>query len=284
MSNLYQQIADKILKALESGVRPWECCYSVTQAGFALRATGEPYRGINRFLLTFAMIENQYTHPVWMTFNQAKKLGGCVRKGEKASLSLFFKPLETIDEDTQEAKVIPVAKRNMVFNVEQIDGLNEDFLARFNANPMLHENTPQERAEAFIQAIPANIVQRNGTPAFRPSTDEIFMPAITQFLSSEHYYATFLHELGHWSGHRDRLNRETLTVFSAVNYNKEELCAELTAAFLCPSLGIEPLVDHEHAPYIDGYIKLLKNEPKAFITACSQAEKAADYLKSLQDS
>lgn len=282
MSKLYQQIADKIVIAMENGVRPWEECYSVTRSGFAKRVTGDDYRGINRLLLTFAMIEKDYQCPVWMTFNQAKKLGGGVRKGEKASLSLFFKPLETTDEETGEDKTIPIARTNMVFNVEQIDGLPEDFMDKHNATPKHYDNNPLERAEAFIKATKANVIHKDGTPSYKPSTDEIFMPAINQFKTAEQYYATYLHELAHWTAHRDRLNRPILSEFSRVNYSKEELCAELTAAFLCPSIGVKPLIDEEHAPYLAGYIKLLKDEPGAFITACSQAEKAADYLRGLQ--
>ena len=282
MSKLYKQIADKILIAMESGVRPWEECYSVTRLGFAQRVTGDDYRGINRFLLTFAMIEKGYQNPVWMTFNQARKLGGCVRKGETASLSLFFKPIETKDEETGEDKTIPMAKANRVFNVEQIDGLDDDFMEKYQASLKQYDNTPSMRAEAFIKATQANVIQQDGIPCYKPSTDEVFMPAINQFKTAEQYYATYLHELAHWTAHRDRLNRPILAEFSKVNYFKEELCAELTAAFLCPSIGIKPLIDDEHAPYLDGYIKLLKDEPRAFVTACSQAEKAADFLRDLQ--
>ena len=108
------------------------------------------------------------------------------------------------------------------------------------------------------------------------------MPPLNAFSSSNHYYATFLHELAHWSGHQDRLNRLTLVERTPENYYREELCAELTASFLCPTLGIEPLIDEEHAPYLQHYILLLQNDPKAFVKACAQAEKAADYLKSFQ--
>ena len=108
------------------------------------------------------------------------------------------------------------------------------------------------------------------------------MPGICQFKTSEQYYATYLHELGHWTGHRDRLNRTSLVTDNQTNYYREELCAELTASFLCPELGIEPLIDEEHVPYLQHYIQLLEHDPRAFVHACSQAEKAADYLKCFQ--
>lgn len=282
--NVYEQISTKILEALEAGVRPWEQCYSVAQQGFAKRVTGDDYRGINRLLLTLAMWEKGYRHPVWMTFNQAKKMGGMVRKGEKASLSVFFKMLEVkdIDEATGERKEIPMAKTNMVFNVEQIDGLDEAFTAGFLTQEDDVDNSPIEKAEAFIAKIPATIIEANETPKYIPSKDLVSMPNIKKFTSSEHYYATFLHELAHWTMHESRLNRPILKEWNQVNYHKEELCAELTASFLCPEVGIEPLIDDEHAPYIAGYIELLNNEPKAFMTACAQAERAAEYLKAYQ--
>jgi antirestriction protein ArdC len=108
------------------------------------------------------------------------------------------------------------------------------------------------------------------------------MPNIKKFRTSEHYYATFFHELAHWTMHKSRLNRPILQEWNKTNYYKEELCAELTASFLCPSVGIEPLIDDEHAPYLSHYIDLLKDDPKAFMTACAQAEKAADFLKAYQ--
>ena len=108
------------------------------------------------------------------------------------------------------------------------------------------------------------------------------MPPMHQFKTSEQYYATYLHELAHWSGHRDRLNRISLLENTPANYYREELYAELAASFLCPGIGIEPLIDQEHAPYLQHYIQLLEAEPRTFITACSQAEKAADYLKGFQ--
>lgn len=282
--SVYEQIANKILETMESGVRPWEQCYSVSQQGFAKRVTGEDYRGINRILLTLAMWEKGYRHPVWMTFNQAKKMGGRVRKGEKASLSVFFKMLtvDEIDPETGEQKEVPMVKTNMVFNVEQIDNLDDEVISGFLPALKENDNTPIEQAEAFIAKIPAQIIEANDTPKYIPSKDLVSMPSITQFITSEHYYATFLHELAHWTMHKSRLNRPILQEWNKTNYFKEELCAELTASFLCPSVGIEPLIDAEHAPYLKHYIDLLKDEPKAFMTACAQAEKAADYLRAYQ--
>jgi antirestriction protein ArdC len=280
---VYEKVAGKILEALEAGVRPWDQCYSVSKSCFPMRSTGDEYRGINRFLLLYAMHESEFTSPMFMTFNQARKLGGSVRKGEKASLSLFYSTLEVEEVGKDDPKVIPYAKQNNVFNVEQIDGLPEDFMDTFITKPVLNDLEPCEKAEAFIRNIPATIKEKDGVPCFRPGLDLVNMPALRQFKTAEHYYATAMHELTHWTGHPKRLHRfEADKAQNKEDYAFEELVAEIGASFVLPALGIEPLIDDEHAPYIGGYIKLLKKDPRAFISACSKAEKAVDMLKSFQ--
>ena len=280
---LYKDIADQIIAALAQGVRPWEECYSVSRSGFAKRITGEDYKGINRVLLTLAMWEKEYQHPVWMTFNQARKQGGTVRKGEKASLSLFFKPLEVGEEDPEsgERTTIPMARRNLVFNVEQIDELSDEFKSKFlpKADEQ-HTHSPIEKAETFISHVPADTIEADRIPCYIPSKDLVSMPALNRFKTPEQYYATYFHELAHWTKHKSRLNRPAKA--GQEGYALEELTAEITASFVCPLVGIEPLIHEEHAPYLEHYITLLNDEPQAFLKACSQAEKAADYLKAYQ--
>lgn len=280
---VYEKIAAQILTALEAGVRPWDQCYEVSKACFPIRSNGEEYRGINRFLLLFSMHNSGFTNPMFMTFNQARKLGGSVRKGEKASLSLFYSTLEVEEEGGENTKSIPYAKQNNVFNIDQIDGLPDDFMDKFIAQPQLNDLEPCEKAETFIKNVPVTIKEHDSVPCFKPRLDLVSMPKLGQFKTAEHYYATAMHELTHWTGHPKRLNRfEVDEKAGKEDYAFEELVAEIGASFVLPALGIEPLIDDEHAPYIDYYIKLLKKEPKAFISACSKAEKAADLLKSFQ--
>lgn len=282
-AQLYQHIAQTILTTLNNGVRPWEACYSITRHHYPIRITGDAYRGINRITLLTVMLNKGYRNPLWLTFNQATRLGARVRRGEKSTLSLFFKPIERrATDDAEEVHTVWLARANRVFNAEQVRGLPAKLLETLLPAQPTVANQPQAQAEAFIQSIPALTRYHDGTPAFNLSRDVIYMPALQHFKSSAHYYATFLHELAHWSGHPSRLNRPSLVERQRDNYYREELCAELTASFLCPSLGIEPLIDEEHAPYLQHYIQLLEHDPKAFVHACSQAEKAADYLHSLQ--
>jgi antirestriction protein ArdC len=281
---VYEKVAEQILTALENGVRPWDQCYSVSKRCFPIRSTGDEYRGINRFLLLFSMHNSGFSSPMFMTFNQARKLGGSVRKGEKASLSLFYSTLEIEEEGRDDKKMIPYAKQNNVFNVDQIDGLPEGFMEKFVTKPVFNDDLePCERAERFIQNVPAVINEKDCVPCFRPALDLVNMPKIGQFKTVEHYYATAMHELTHWTGHPKRLHRfEADKAQNEKDYAFEELVAEIGASFLLPAMGIEPLIDEEHAPYISHYIKLLNDDPKAFISACSKAEKAADLLKSFQ--
>lgn len=285
MSAVYEKIANKILAALESGVRPWIQCYSVSKTQFPVRVTGEDYRGINRLLLLYSMYENGYQSPVFMTYNQARKVGGQVRKGEKSSMSVFYSTI-TVDDDTTEDgfREIPFAKTNNVFNLDQIDGLPKKFMDKFVRDETeFKNNSPWERAERFIKNIPAVIKEKDRTPCFVPSLDLVYMPNIRQFETTEHFYATAFHELTHWTGHPKRLKRFDIGKKpTKEEYAFEELVAEIGASFVLPAVGIEPLIDSEHAPYIGEYIKLLKKDPKIFVSACSRAEKAADLLKSYQ--
>jgi len=283
-ADVYAAVADKILEALEQGVRPWESVFKDGLGGFPVRVTGDQYQGINRFLLGMEMSERGYHHPLFMTFSQAKKLGGKVRKGEKASLSVFYKKLEVEDRNDSDKTVsIPMLKRNMVFNVAQIDGLSDELLAKYQIEqPDNSENAIIQRAEKFVQAVPAKVIESNQTPHFSPSKDHVSMPNINTFISSEVFYAVYLHELSHWAGGKPRLDRTTAE-WSKENYAREELVAEITAAFLCPIIGLTPRIHEQHAPYLASYIKVIKDDPKAFFKACSQAEKSADYLRSFSE-
>lgn len=283
-SDVYTAVADKILEALEQGVRPWESVFKGGLGGFPVRVTGDQYQGINRFLLGMEMSERGYHHPLFMTFAQAKKLGGKVRKGEKASLSVFFKKLDVTDRNDSDKTVsIPILKKNMVFNVAQIDGLSDELLAKYQIEqPDNSANAIIERAEKFVRAVPAKVIESNQTPHFSPSKDQVSMPSIDAFISSDAYYAVYMHELAHWTGGKTRLDRTT-PEWTKENYAREELVAEISAAYLCPLLGLTSRIHEQHAPYLASYIKVIKDDPKAFFKACSQAEKAADYLRSFSE-
>jgi antirestriction protein ArdC len=282
-------VTNKIIDDLEHGHltwhQPWQAGHAAGPVSRPLRSTGECYQGINVLMLWAAAMENGYAAPIWMTFNQAKKLCANVRKGEHGALVVFASSVtkQVKDEKGDEVEEeIHFLKGYTVFNVEQIEGLPAHYYAR--AEPK-HE-TAHERidaAEKFIASTGANI-RHGGTQAYyRPSADVVQLPELQAFRDKESYYATAAHELTHWTRHPSRLDRSfEQKRFGDAGYAMEELVAEIGAAFLCADLEItlEPRADH--AAYIASWLKVLKNDKKAVFTAASYAQRAADYLNELQ--
>ena len=269
---IYTEITDAIITALEKGVRPWEQCYRLDAP---LRASGEPYKGINVLRLWLQSVDKGYESPTWMTFKQAKELGANVIRGEKGTRVVYYKTMQKEDPN-QDNKVIsiPMLKSYIVFNLDQIENLPDGFVVADEV-----EKPSIEAAEEFFSALPVTVEHTTGVPCFVSSTDVVRMPKLSRFSSSEQYYGTFGHECIHWTGHKSRLSR--LMDSSKKGYAFEELVAEIGSAFLLPQMGIEPFIDDEHAPYISGFLKVLKNDSKAIFKAASQAQKAADYLLTL---
>ena len=269
-NEIYSEITDAIVEALKSGVRPWECCY---RFGLPTRANGETYQGINILQLWMKSSVHGYNSSTWMTFKQAKEVGANVKRGEKGARVIYYKSLEKDNPDnSEEPIVVPMLKSYMVFNLDQIENLPEKFTVTNEEN----QNQPIATAEAFFDALPTTVKSITGVPCFVPAKDEIRMPSINHFKNEQVYYATYGHECVHWTGHKKRLDR--FGDSSKKAYAFEELIAEIGSAFLLPQMGIEPLIDEEHAPYISGFIKVLEDDPKAIFRAASQAQKATNYL------
>lgn len=269
---IYTEITDAIVTALEKGVRPWEQCYRLDAP---LRASGEPYKGINVLRLWVEAVDKGYSSSIWMTFKQAKELGANVIRGQKGTRVVYFKTMQKENpRDENKVVSIPMLKSYIVFNLDQIENLPDDFVAVDTV-----EHPSIDEAERFFSGLPVTLENTTGVPCFVPSADVVRMPQISRFASSEQYYGTYGHECIHWTGHKSRLDR--LADKSKKGYAFEELVAEIGSAFLLPRMGIEPLIDDEHAPYISGFLTLLKDDPKAIFKAASQAQKAADYLLSL---
>tara|TARA_Y100000310_G_scaffold293096_1_gene322439 strand:- start:466 stop:1344 length:879 start_codon:yes stop_codon:yes gene_type:complete len=277
----YQVVTDKIIASLEAGTAPWQRPWSVSGfGGLPVRFNGQSYNGINTLLLWL----QGRSAPTWMTYNQAKKLGGQVKKGEKGSLVVFFKQLritETNDAGEEEAKSIPLLRYYTVFNVEQI----ADLPARFYPEAAESQNGDDHIAE--VEAYVANtqaVISHGGDRAYyRPSTDEIQLPEFDQFEDAISYYGTVLHELAHWTGTKSRLDRPFGAAKGDPDYAKEELVAEIAAAFASASLGIEIEPREDHASYLASWLQVLKGDKKAIFKAAAAAQKAVDHLNSLQE-
>lgn len=278
-TDLYQHVTDGIIKNLEEGTVPWTRPWKVSRSarGSIMPhnfATGRPYSGINVPILWGRAADHGYDQHSWLTYQQATTAGGQVRKGEKACTVVFTKKLSFKEEDDTTRKV-SMLRQFFVFNVAQIDGLKEPEI-----KPELPE-IREARAEGFIKETGAAIQHGGNKACFVPSLDLVALPDFNQFKTPQHYYATALHELGHWSGAKSRLDRDLQGRFGTRKYAAEELVAELTAAFLCAHLGIEG--ELRHAEYIASWIELLKHDERAIFTASSKASQAADYLRSFSE-
>lgn len=284
---LYDEVTATIIGQLEAGIVPWVKPWNASAAGVGLprnAVTGRAYSGINILILWGAVVDGGYPAQDWLTFRQALAAGGCVRKGERGRTIFYadsFTPRER-DGDAQtherdEARPIRFLKRFTVFNVAQCDGLPE----RFTAAAPLPEREPHEAAEALIAASGADFRVGGAEAFYTPTHDYIAVPPQPAFHQPIDYYRTALHELGHWTGHVSRLDRDQSGGFGTPAYAREELCAELASAYLCAALGIVPTV--RHADYIGHWLTVLRADNRAIFKAASHASKAADYLRDLAD-
>jgi antirestriction protein ArdC len=275
--SVYQIVTDQIIKQLESGVAPWRRPWR-TEPPCNL-VSGKEYRGINPFLLAPQGYGSRY----WLTFSQANKLGGHIRKGEKSSIVTFWNVGEEKiirDEGGSERKSRPFLLRfYRVFNVEQTEGIAEK-LGLGKASPRVPS---LDQCERMVSAMPNPPAREQSDRAwYRPSTDTVGMPSRSAFNSSEEFYSTLFHELTHSTGHASRLGREgieQLNAFGSESYSKEELVAEMGAAMLCGVSGIAPKTLENSAAYLRSWIDRLKSDARLIVSAASQAQKAADYIQ-----
>lgn len=288
--DVYTRVTDTLLAALEQGthpwMQPWNAAHAAGPVSRPLRHNGKPYSGINTLMLWVTAMEKGYVAPIWMTYKQAQELGAQVRKGERGSLVVYANTLKKTETDAatgEDMEVeIPYMKGYTVFNVEQIDGLPAHYTAQAHP-PVLSEAERLTRLDAFFAATGADIRHGGNQAFYAIGPDTIQMPPFEMFHDREGYYATLAHESIHWTRHPSRLNRDLgRKKWGDAGYAMEELVAEIGSAFLCAELGLTPDVREDHAAYLQSWLKVLKDDKKAIFTAASHAQKAADYLLSLQ--
>lgn len=286
--DLYARVTDVIVQELERGVRPWLKPWSAEHAAGRisrpLRHNGQPYQGINILMLWGSAEMAGFGSPFWLTFQQAKQLGGFVRKGEHGSPVVYastFKRTETTEEGAEVDAEIPFLKEYTVFNANQVEGLPEHFyrLTEQPQEPMQRI----EQEEEFFAATKADI-RTGGTQAYYAIGDDyIRMPPFECFRDAESHAATLAHELTHWTRHESRLNRDLgRKRWGDAGYAMEELVAELGSAFLCADLRITPEVRDDHASYIGHWLEVLKQDKRAIFSAASFASRAVDFLHGFQ--
>ncbi|WP_233999957.1 ArdC family protein [Porphyrobacter sp. TH134] len=286
--SLYDEVTASIIAQLEEGVFPWVRPWSKALAAPGLprnAVTGRAYSGINVLILWGAVIEGGYPSQDWLTFRQALAAGGAVRKGERGRTVFYadrFVPKGEREggdgsERGEEPRGIAFLKRFTVFNVAQCEGLPEGLVTAPAPPP---ERELHDSAEALIAATGADVRIGGAEAFYSPSDDYVQVPPQPAFHHQIDYYRTALHELGHWTGHGSRLGRDQTGRFGSATYAREELVAELAAAFLCAALGVEPTV--RHADYLGSWLAVLRADSRAIFRAASQASRAAEFLLQFQ--
>jgi antirestriction protein ArdC len=258
---LYEEITNKIIAELKAGRLPWVQPWGTSdvQAPLGLpknAATSRAYSGINVLILWAAVVERDFSVQSWLTFKQAAALGGHVRKGERGTTVVYadrFVPDDVRDrahESGEEPRAIPFLKRFTVFNVEQCEGLPDGIAA-----PVTPVDTslilPQ--VEELIRATGADIRIGGDKAYYDVVGDFIRVPPPQAFFEPVNWHRTAVHELSHWSGASNRLARNLSGSFGSKLYLQEELCAEISAAFVCAALGVVPTV--RHADYVGAWLE-----------------------------
>jgi antirestriction protein ArdC len=274
--SVYQIVTEKIIEKLESGVVPWRKPWR-TESPCNLVSQRE-YSGLNRILLA----SDGYSSKFWLTLNQANKLGGRIKKGERSSIVTFWKKnlytkknQETGDDETRQGFLLRYFR---VFNLSQTEGIAENLGLGESAQPVPNIGV----CDAIVKGMPNRPdIIGSDRAWYSPVSDQVGMPARENFLGSEEYYSTFFHELIHSTGHRSRLHREQFdnpVRFGSESYSKEELIAELGASMLCGVSGIAPRTLDNSASYLKSWISRLRGDSRLIISAASAAPKASDFI------
>jgi antirestriction protein ArdC len=277
-SDVYQVVTDRIVRLLESGTVPWHQPWKGGNQWPQNFISRKVYRGINLFLLNAA----RYPSPFWLTFKQVHMLGGHIKKGEHAFPVVFWKMFK--EEGEGETKRIPFLRYYSVWNVAQCEGVSVPGVQPVEPGSRFQ---PIDRCEQIVTGMPKRptIHHNGGRACYSPPLDEITIPGAALFKSREEYYSTLFHELTHSTGHVSRLNRKGITDptrFGSDPYSREELVAEMGAAFLCGHCEIENATIDKSAGYIQHWLERLKEDRKLVVIAAAQAQKACDFILDVQ--
>jgi len=299
MNKVYQIVNEKILEGLRQGQIPWRKPWAVNDILTFHRnvITKKPYRGINVILLSLACQANKNYHKLWLTYRQAKQLGGFIYKNSKPQLvvywSLYIKlngklvklqDIQDFIDDNEDKEIIPILRYYNVFNIANLgpDDLRKKIIKRFED---IANNTkkidPIDRAEKIVEKYidKPPIYQEDIDKAYYSLfRDEIHLPKRDYFISAEEYYSTLFHEMVHSTGHPKRLARLNSN-YTHEDYSLEELTAEIGSAYLLNIANIDiEAVTKNNIAYIQCWYRQLSNNPKWITWAASRAQKAVDYI------
>lgn len=284
-ADVYTRITNEIIAAIESGAHefraPWHHNGSAVFRPTNI-LSGKPYRGVNVLALWAASEALGYSSGRWGTYRQFAERGAQVRKGERASLVVFWKTSgagqaeEDASGEDQQGKRRFFARGYSVFNVAQVDGYEPE------APVLLDEAERHARADAFIAALGVKIETGGDEAFYRPSTDTVHLPDFSRFRDAASFYGVACHEISHASGAPHRLNRDLSGRFGSALYAAEEACVELAAGFILADLGIAHHPRPDHAAYLSSWLEVLKDDARAIFTAASKAQAIADWMHSKQ--
>ena len=280
--SLYGEVTGRIIAELEEGRLPWVQPWDASRCPCTMphnAVSGRRYSGINVLILWASAIECGFAGQRWLTYRQAEAAGGHVRKGEKGTIICYadrFTPraeTEAAGQEDRDPRTIAFLKRFTVFHIDQCEGLPDE-VRQVPAVP--GPLVAIAEADSIIHQSGADVRIGGKEAYYSPSADYVAVPPQLAFHASIDWFRTVLHELGHWTGHGSRLGRDQSGAFGSAPYAKEELVAEITSAFTCATLGIEPTV--RHSDYIGAWLSVLRADDRAIFRAASAASKAADYL------
>ena len=271
---VYEIITEQIINSLEQDRIPWRKPWSDFGSPKNL-LTGKEYSGINFFLLSLSGWQNPY----FLTYKQAKKLGGNIKKGEKQNAICWYSPIVKKDKSTGEEKSFKCLRYYGVFNVEQTENIPLDKIPDLKKPDNF---SPIEQAENIILGYQKKpeIVYSNQGAFYSPSKDLVNLPEKNTYDKPESFYATAFHELTHSTGHKKRLDREGITNsdgFGNHLYSKEELIAEMGSAFLCSKSGIDNTLENSKS-YIQNWLRVLRGNSKMVIEASTKAKQASEHI------
>lgn len=281
--DICQDVTNSIIALIEKGTGSWQKGWVSTEnqdAPFTpvSGSTGNQYNGVNRLILGLSYIEGGYPENTWFTYKQAKSNGTPVRKGEKSTQVVFYSTFEAEKENKNgdtEVENIPFLKSFRVFNVSQLEGYE---VKSGQTNAVITEFKENKKAQLIIKNTDVKISEGGNRAFYSPSYDSVQVPPKEMFINESEFYGTLMHELVHSTGNKKRLDRKSGKKFGDSDYAKEELVAELGAAFLCAELDCLNVTLTNHASYLDSWLQVLKADKKAIFKAAADAQKASDFI------
>lgn len=281
-------ITARIIDRLEAGVMPWVRPW--VRNGGPLRFNGVRYRGINALYLGLMADLRGYTSPYWLTGRQATEEGGQVRRGERPEIAVFYSryaPREAgggrlLGDAGKTGGRRAFMRAYQVYSADQCDGLPERFMPA-TVVPGIPSSSDDCDIEGFFKALPGKVRWGGNEAFYATASDRIQMPSASQFHSHDLMWSTLAHEYVHWSGAKHRLDRNLTGRFGSESYAAEELVACIGQAVIGAELGLPDGHIDNHASYIDSWIRVLRQDSRALLTAAAKAEEACDYLFDLAD-